>query len=535
MWLQFFLENSHFAINLLAALVFFAVFWLLFDAWLARKSLKEGLKFTGFLLVSISFLVHATSIEATAFSATLIPKNLNMLIVLGTRILGYLLIIFGQLLDPLQPKPVTTGLNPNPSLPAIILVPLKITQLLFAFPILALTVSLLYLRRAIVGLESHLRPVAYSFLVLTLAEIVSLASLFQETKNVDLYNLVKTFGPLWLVEHGLLLFGTLLLGRWVLGYLLKRLQSQLFMIFNIMILVVFLLTTISFTALLLRNIQEESQRQLETDVKVLKLAIESKKGESLSDSQVVAQNALVITATKNKDRAQLAQLAQFSEEFLLTKNQSFLVIVNENGQVLARGEDSSRVGGSLSDDTLIRRALLGETASSITAKDGVLAPQIYVQSAVSVKEGGEVIGAVMTGTILDNAFVDGLKDATGLETAIYGDNLLSATTQVSTDGQTRAIGIKEENLQIKTAVLGQGNSFSGQVKILNVPYLAAYLPLKDVDNNNVGMVFVGRPELGILQTANRSVELTFVITAVLLLLSIIPAFLIARNLAKQLK
>jgi len=150
MWLHFFLENSHFAVNLLGALIFFAVFWLLFDAWLARKSLKEGLKFTGFLLVSISFLVHATSIEATAFSATLIPKNLNMLIVLGTRILGYLLIIFGQLLDPLQPKPVTTGLNPNPSLPAIILVPLKITQLLFAFPILALTVSLLYLRRAIV-------------------------------------------------------------------------------------------------------------------------------------------------------------------------------------------------------------------------------------------------------------------------------------------------------------------------------------------------------------------------------------------------
>jgi len=44
-----------------------------------------------------------------------------------------------------------------------------------------------------------------------------------------------------------------------------------------------------------------------------------------------------------------------------------------------------------------------------------------------------------------------------------------------------------------------------------VPYLSAYLPLKDADNVPVGMLFVGREKLEILQAAGRSIELTLLL------------------------
>ncbi|HEY4694436.1 MAG TPA: cache domain-containing protein [Candidatus Nanoarchaeia archaeon] len=525
MWFDFILENSHFTASLLVALVFFAVFWLHLDAWLVRKELKESLKFVGFLLLSISFLAHATRIESALLSTSFGSEGLPALIDNFSRLGGYVLIIAGQIIDPLQEKPKTKGLSFSAFLP------FKIASFTVVFFVLAISVGLLYLRRATTGLERHLKPVAISFFVLSASELISLASLFRDTNSVDFFNLVKPHGPAWIAEHILLVVATVFLGKWVFSYLLKRLQTQLFMIFNMVILAVFLLTTVSFTFLLIRNLQNESLKQLETNARALNLSIEGRKEEALSDAQVVAQNSQVTRAVKEKD---LSFLANFSESFLLTKKQSFLMVVDSAGVVLARGEDKERVGDSLSDDTLVKRALLGVAASSIVSRDSVLAPQIFVRASTPVKEGDSIVGAVVTGTILDNAFMDGLKQATGLEASLFSGKELSATTLVSGVDKVRPLGIKEENKSVVQTVLGKGAPYKGALSVLNVPYFVGYLPLKDVDNSVVGMVFVGREQSAVLKTAGRSIELTFLVTAGLLVASVVPAFLVSRRLASQL-
>src|SRR3990172_7994230 len=116
------------------------------------------------------------------------------------------------------------------------------------FPILGGIVAWLYLRRATVGLERHLKVVTVSFFVLSLSELLSLSSLFVKSTNVGVYQLVAPFGWLWITEHLVMLFGVGMLGKWVWNYLTQRLQPQLFMIFTSMILGIFLLTTTVFTA-----------------------------------------------------------------------------------------------------------------------------------------------------------------------------------------------------------------------------------------------------------------------------------------------
>ena len=102
---QFLLVNVHFTLNLFAALVFFAVSWLYFDAWTGRRDIKESSKSLGFLLLSLSFIVHATQIEQTLLETSLLgPDTINLLTTIF-RVSAYLVLIVGQLIDPLQPLP----------------------------------------------------------------------------------------------------------------------------------------------------------------------------------------------------------------------------------------------------------------------------------------------------------------------------------------------------------------------------------------------------------------------------------------------
>lgn len=547
--LQFFAQNTHFAISLFAALVFFAVFWLYFDAWTASRDNKDLIKCSGFLLVALSFVLHATVIEQSVLDSSSLGRISETL---GNifRIVGYVGLIIGQLVDPLQEKPKLTGLDASqfddkpvegPTTVSPSTEPKKFAAVGFGsvanlshllLPLSALTIAGLYWRRATTGLERHLKPVALAFLFITGYEILSLADLWRSTDNPTLARLTAAFGPFWIVEHLFLLLGAMVLGLWVWQYLTRRFFSQLFMIFTTMTLAVFLVTTVSFTFLLVRNVQNESLKNLQTASNVLKYALTAKESESLANASSVAENPAIVQAVLVKDNKGLANL---TSTFLHDKKQSSLVITTTSGQVLLRAEDPTRYGDSLSSDTLIRRALIGKSSSSISSRSGVLAPVVFVKSTTPIRSAGNIIVGTATVSLdADSAFVDGIKHSTGLDSTVYGDNVRSATTLVAPDGVSRLIGVKDTNAAVQNTVLKAGKSYNGSVSVLNRQFLAVYAPLKDIDNTVVGMLFIGVPEASILQAAGHSIELTFVVTAILLLLSIVPAFLVSKYITRQL-
>jgi hypothetical protein len=527
--IQFLLQNAHFALNLFAALVFFSAAWLYFDAWGVKKEFKETLKVAGLFILSLSFVAHATHIEQTILANPIFGSNGLNFVSLILRILGYGLLSAGLLIDPLQKRPgeekhkTTTGAYAIWGINSFFAI---------LSPILAGLTGLLYLKRATIGLENHLKPVALSFFILSIHELLSLATYFQNTNNLTLFNLVAPFAPLWIIQHLFLLAAIILLGRWVFAYLLKRLQTQLFMIFTSLTLVIFLLTTVSFTYLLLKNLENDALAHLTTDVNILAYSIDSKKNEILSDAQVAADNPTLKKAINDNDRKALREIAS---SLLLSKKESFLVITASNGSVLMRGDDPDRFGDSISADSLFKKAANGESASSVVTRDGVLAPTVSLRAGVPIKDNETIIGTVILGTDIDNTYVDDVKRATKLDASVYGGNKRSATTFISADEKSRWVGITEENATIKKTVLVDGKPFVGTSNILNTPYLSAFLPLKDADNVPVGMLFVGREKLEILQTAGKSIELTFLVSAILLVLCIIPAFLISKFIAGQIR
>lgn len=533
MWTQFFLENLHFSINIFAALVFFAVFWLYYDAWTIDKKWREFPKIAGFFLISIAYLLHATIIESVVLPVSFLSGELVPYLVSIVKLVGYLLLILGLIAEPIQPHPNLTEESKALGgfvLPLTGIKPFEFLALIF--PVNSFLTFILYLRRGTVGLEKHLKRIYISFFILSMADFVSLASVLRETANTNIHKLVSPFGFFWIIEHILTLLGIIVLASWVSRYLLKRLFTQLFMIFTLSSLVIFLVTTVGFSTLLLKNIQNESLSRLETDVKVLAYAVTAKKEGILSDASVIAQDPNVVSAVSDKERGALANLL---ENFLTTKKQSILVVTDAGGQVLGRGEDKERIGDSLSDDPLIKRALSGESLTSTVLNDAVLAPKISLMSAVPIKSEDAVIGAVLTGVEIDNAFVDGVESATGLKTSIYANDILSATTLTGSDLKSRPVGVKETDSSVKDSVLVKGKAYLGSVNLLSTTYYSAYLPLKDADESIVGMLFVGKPQIIIIQTAGKSIEQTFLIAAILIAFSVVPSYFIAKHIAYQVR
>src|SRR3989304_143685 len=249
MWTQFFLENIRFAISLFAGLVFFAVGWLYFDAWLEKRGRKEQIRYLGFFLLALSFLFAATQVESTLIEIPLplLVRGTIDFLLAGTRIAGYLLVIPSLIIDPIQPRPDVEKYVQAIVFPAFLKFP-TLPFLPLTYPVLSAWVGVLYLKKATLGLERHLKLVALSFFVLALSELISVGFIFRDTTNVTLYNLVAPFGPLWLARYITLGVAVFILGKWVFGYLLKRILSQLFMIFFTSILLIFLLTAVCFTA-----------------------------------------------------------------------------------------------------------------------------------------------------------------------------------------------------------------------------------------------------------------------------------------------
>ena len=88
---------------------------------------------------------------------------------------------------------------------------------------------------------------------------------------------------------------------------------------------------------------------------------------------------------------------------------------------------------------------------------------------------------------------------------------------------------------METDMLVKQEEFTGAVNLLNRPYFGSYLPIRDIDNNSLGMIFVGRDQAAILATVGRAMESTFLITIVLLVISLIPSYYIAGYITSQIR
>lgn len=516
MLIRFLFSNINFTVLVFSAFIFFITGWLYVDSSKAERNNKNLIiRSVGFFLLSLVFAARATALNTGSF-------------LFGTQLLeifGLVIILKTLLKEPVLRSPGKTALAVFPiSFVSSLFLLIPLTTVLY------LVISLVYLRKVIVSHEQQFKPVFWAFLFLAIAQALKIEFLWSDTANVFFSNLLSDFGPLWIITRLIEIIGLFILAKWTLGYFRFRLASQLFISTVTTTLFIFLMTTIVFTFLLFNNVEKDALVHLETNAKVLQFALESLQKEAFSDAQNIAQDTAFQNAFGSRNKKEIYRI---TSDYLITQGTSFLAVTDQTGNVLMRAEDKEKIGDNLGSDSVVKSALSGKKLSTVVTSPGIFLPTVEIKAAIPIVIYGEVRGAVVTGFLVDNAFVDGVKRTTGLDVAVFADRRRAATTFLSPDGKSRAVGTIESNASIISEVLGKGEIFAGSSQVLNQSYYTVYTPLKTYGGKTIGMLFVGKLQTELINAANRSVQLTFLGSVILMIASIAPAYYISKYISGQ--
>ena len=519
MWIQFLLTNVHFGINLFVSLVFFSVGWLYFDAWSIKKRPTDLWKVIGFSFFSFAYLVHATYVESSGYFSAVQFADYIQTIYLACSTVGGLSIIVGLLNDPVLARPGQSQSNS-------FLLPVGLaSSIMLAKAEAMLAITTLYYRRQTQGLEKHLSLVVIACLLFFFSDILEYLMFFRSSSNIWIYQFVAPFGPIWIVQHIILLIAAILLRSWVFTYLLKRVTTQLFLIGTTTLVFLCIVVTMLFSSLLFTQIEKSTLESLRSNASMLTYAIESLKSEALTDAQLVAQNPELIPLLS---KTKFSELSSLITSVLYAKKQTDIIVVGKNAQVFARGGDIERIGDSVSDDPFVRKALEGVEFVGFDVVNGIISPQVSIVAAVPIRHNNEVIGAVEVINKIDTALLQGIKQTTGMTATIFGGSTVSAT---SLDISGYVGSTEQQNVVMETLL--HKSSYTGKTRILNSQYYASYVRLLGANDEPVGMVSVGIPQRNVFSIAGTSIELTFACVIVLLLFTLFPLYKTAKGIEQQ--
>ena len=499
MWITFWLNNFHFALEFFGAIILFALAWLAFDAYLIKREFKVLARSLGFFLFALWGVIHSLAI-ATDFWLAFASLS---------YIFGLFLILSNLYLEKPLPKPKFDVVFILPAVASILWI-IHIGATIFL-----VLIAVLAIRRYQGEFQKTLKPFWIAFSLLAFTSFLAIFS-------------TKIGGFLWIGEHILKIIGFGFLGYWGWQYLKLRIKEGMLLIFVGMALFISVIVTFTFSAILLRNMEKEAEVNLISNVKVVDYAFSRMKSESLSNAEVFAKDEEIRDSLKKKNFGKLEEKSQY---LMVKKSMDFLTVADEGGEVILRAHALTAKGDNIGEEKAGQEAMAGKPYATI---EPTLAEKFSIRGAATIyDEKNNIIGVIITGFIIDNAFVDQLKRTTDLEVTIYKEDAVQATTIFDPIGKTRNVGAKQTDLEVIKNVLEEGRGTTLRTMIFSRPYLAAYLPLKDTEGKVIGMIQASRPQTELAESAVIANRLTLSITIIIVIMMLMPAYWLAKKLTEQ--
>lgn len=311
---------------------------------------------------------------------------------------------------------------------------------------------------------------------------------------------------------------------------IRSIRSQLTFYFAIAILLPAGITTAVGVKLIYDQIITRAESKTLSDLNSAREIYRTKLAQIEGITRLTAVRSLVVNALKRNDRRFLREdLART----LGREKLDILTILDTTGTVIARGRNPGLSGDRMLDDPFIRVALAsrhrvtgtGIVADTVLLKD---TPDLAAQAAMEITPtplarprqrqretsgmmlkaavpvidaDGRQVGALLSGVLLNRnpEIVDKIKEIVhegevykgqeiGTATIFQGD-LRIATNVLNQDG-SRAISTLV-SAEVAEAVLTRGERWVGEAFVVNAWYLAAYEPIRDIENRIIGILYVG--------------------------------------------
>jgi len=341
------------------------------------------------------------------------------------------------------------------------------------------------------------------------------------------------------------------------------LRTKIILIFLIIIIFGGLISLIIGSRLIKNTLINQAQLKVKHDLAAAWMVFNEKLNDLKEVVKLTAsRESLHILIENNQMEKILNDLNMIREEY----DFDFFSLTDAEGKVIIRSQNPDSVGDDRSEDEIISRALdRGVFVSpqilsrdELQREDKDLAEQAYIpfvptpkaaqreekqetsglviKAASSViAKNGALLGVLYGGTLLNKDYevVDRVKELVykdekykgrekGTVTIFLKDTRIS--TNVRKEDGSRAIGTRVSQ-EVNTAVLVQGKEWIGRAFVVNDWYLTAYAPIKNINEQVIGILYVGMLEKPYLDTTNRvMITFTFIALLCVILLLIILYF-----------
>lgn len=501
MWLSFWLNNFHFALEFFGAAVLFILAWLSLDAFLLRKEFKTFSLSAGFLLVAAWEVADSLGVASDFWLA----------VASVAYVLGLVFVLINLWFERGLKRPVFTAVIVLPGMASVL------WQVNIIASVLLLLIVFLAFKAITAGEQKLLRPFFIGFSFLAASSILAVFS-----------SRINGQGIVWGSEHILKLFGFCFLFYWGWQYLKLRIKEEMLLIFVGMALFISVVVTFTFSAVLLKNMENEAKTNLTSNTKVLGYTLSRMKNEAKSVAELVSKDKGIANAFLTKNFFGQEKMLY---ELMVAKSMDFLTMADNQGNVVLRAHSATAVGDSIKGEQAGSEAMAGNYFVTL---ESVQTEGLSIRGSAPIYgEDGKLIGVVITGFIIDNAFVDSIKKSTGVDVAVYKGDTLQATTILDQDGKSRNIGAVQTDNTVKSLVLEQGKEVVLENKIFSRPYLVSYSPLKDAKEKVVGMLQSARSQSGLFETAVAASRLTLLITIIITLMTLMPFYYVAKKISEE--
>lgn len=316
------------------------------------------------------------------------------------------------------------------------------------------------------------------------------------------------------------------------------------------------------TFLLNRMVLREAQRRVDLALKTAHAMLDRRMEEALRVSQAVA-------GRRGRLCAEGARSPEESKELRDRLGYDFVEILAAPPVRSGREEPSGsspvvrrvfRDGAPAAGLCLVPLESLGDDSRGLASRaaiqvlptpharpggPSVLTEALVLEAASPLRdEAGRICGALRIGTILnrnfdfvdfvrENIFTGATYDGKNLGTVTLFQGDVRITTNVIGPGGERAVGTRV-SAEVYDRVLVEGKTWTGPAFVVDSWYLSAYEPLKDIEGNILGMLYVGILKKRYDDMRNQAVALFLLVSAIGVVGAVFLSLWLSSRLARPL-
>jgi two-component system NtrC family sensor kinase len=352
------------------------------------------------------------------------------------------------------------------------------------------------------------------------------------------------------------------------------LRAKLVVSFLAVIIICGLVATLVAIRLIGTGIISQAQDKVRIDLNSARHIYQDEIREMKDLLRLTAQRFFIKNALLEQD---IETLKRQLEEIRKTEFLDILTLTDKNGRVIVRARNSSVIGDSQANDELVSRILSGTQVIGATVivaredlvKEGAsLAEQAYIKfipipkakptreteqtSAMCIKAAasvfdydGNLIGVLYGGNLLNQNYeiVDKVKEIVyqgvkykgkdiGTATIFQGD--LRISTNVKQADDSRAIGTRVSE-EVYEQVLEKGLPWIDRAFVVNNWYIAAYEPIKDINEKIIGVLYVGVLEEKFTDMRNRATVIFLGIMLAGMVMALVVSGFLAKGVSQPIK